>query len=296
MDVQNYRKPYDKAYAEKYNEIWIENELWAPEAKHHIDTLRELITPEVKWLDAGCGTGYFLSQFPGIKRAGFDLSDSMLDQAKKANPDALFFQQANLVNEVSEWNNQWDLVSCTGQPWTYLPTIAEIEVVVKNISGYVNENGKCLLPFFDLTDFSHNELAIFNRESEIPDEMPYINGVIWNVRDNGVDHKNMILPNMDQWIRWFSRYFTKIEILRWPHDQPHLRIARRVLLCSGKRKDGDLSETIIVAHPEHPRNGGLQSSPQFRMTDLPVSYFLQRFKPFSFGFWKKAVKFALKRR
>jgi SAM-dependent methyltransferase len=293
MNTKEYRKPYDAEYAEKYNEIWIENQTWAPEAKHHIDTLKDLISAETKWLDSGCGTGFFLSKFPGISRAGFDLSESMLKQAKKANPDALFFREANLVTQIPEWNNQWDLVTCTGQPWTYLSTIAEIAQVVKNISGYVNENGKCLLTFFDLTDFTHNAIPIFNRESEIPDDQPYINGVIWNTRDNGVSHEDMILPNMDQWIRWFSNYFTKIEILRWPHDPPHLRIPRRTLLCSNKRTAGDLSEAVIIEHSEYPREG--HSITQFKMTDLPVSYFIERFKPFTLNFWKKAIKIALKR-
>lgn len=295
MDTKEYRKPYDPEYAEKYNEIWIENQLWAPEAKHHINTLKELITTETKWLDAGCGTGYFLSNFPGTVRAGFDLSESMLEQAKKANPDALFFKQANLAVEIPEWNNRWDLVTCTGQPWTYLSSLAEIGKAVKNLSGYVNESGKCLLPFFDLTDFTHNTIPIFNRESEIPDDHPYISGVIWNARDNGVSHEDMILPNMDQWIRWFSQYFTKIEVLRWPHDQPHLRIPRRVLLCSGKRLDRDLSEAIIIEHPVPPSENQLHPTTQFKITDLPLSYFIQRFRPLTFNFWKKVIKFALKR-
>jgi SAM-dependent methyltransferase len=291
MDTSKYRKPYDPEYAAIYNDIWINNDIWAPEAQHHIDTLKELVKPDIKWLDAGCGTGYFLSNFPGIERAGFDISASMLEQAKAANPDALFFKQVSLLEEVKEWSNTWDLVTCTGQPWTYLSTMAEIGEAVKNISGYVNEGGKCMLTMFDITDFSFNELPFFNHEREIPNDMAYLNGSFWNLRENGVSHENMILPNIDQWIRWFSLYFTKIEIVRWPHDPPILRIPRRLLLCSGKRSDGDLSETVIIEHPVP----GQQQQPAFKMTDLPLSYFIDRFKPFTFSFWKKSIKYLLKR-
>jgi len=290
MDKKEYRKPYDVQYAAEYNSIWGESELWAPEAKHHIDMLKELLAPGAKWLDAGCGTGFLLNKFPGVARAGFDFSENMLVHAKAANPDALFFKQASLVDEIKEFNNQWDLVSCTGQPWTYIATMPEIAEAVKNLSGYVNETGKCMLTMVDINDFSNNEWQSFYRERDIPDDIPYFNGSIWNLRENGVSHDNMLLPNLDQWVRWFSLYFTKVEIVRWPHDPPMLRIPRRTILCSGKRAAGDLSETTII---EHPIPG--QQEKKFRMTDLPVSYFIDRFKPFSLNFWKKSIKLLLKR-
>ncbi|MHC5820258.1 MAG: methyltransferase domain-containing protein [Nostoc sp.] len=43
-----------------------------------------------KWLEVACGTGYFLSCFPEIERAGLDISPAMLKVAKQANPARIF--------------------------------------------------------------------------------------------------------------------------------------------------------------------------------------------------------------
>src|SRR4051794_568056 len=118
--------PYDEYYASLYDSIWGKNTIWKAEAKFHIQTIAELLKPDTKWLDAGCGTGFFLSQFPEVSRTGFDLSSAMLKEAQKANPSAEAFHQMNLMDDKPEWVNQWGLVTCTGQPWSYLPTLADI--------------------------------------------------------------------------------------------------------------------------------------------------------------------------
>ena len=74
--MNNSNEPvYNEEHAKRYNNTWFNNDVWEPEKKQHIDTLRSLLSENTKWLDAGCGTGYFLSCFPEIKRAGFDSGD-----------------------------------------------------------------------------------------------------------------------------------------------------------------------------------------------------------------------------
>jgi SAM-dependent methyltransferase len=238
--------PYNEDYAARYNDIWIHSETWAPEVRNLINTLTPLIKPDTTWLDCGCGTGYILSQFPGVRRAGMDLSEAMLGQANKANPDALFFRQMNILDDAPEWQGTWDLVTCTGQPYSYLKTIEEIEKVAENLAKWTSENGMCVVLPGDIFDLTYTKLPTFYQESEIPDNSPVVKAVIWNLKENGVVHENMIWPNFDQWVRWMSLYFKNIEVQYWPYNTPILRIPRRVLICSNKREPGDNQPATVT--------------------------------------------------
>ncbi|MEZ5346258.1 MAG: class I SAM-dependent methyltransferase [Pyrinomonadaceae bacterium] len=248
MNSSNSNEPvYSEKYAERYDDIWINNEIWKPETKQHIETLRSLLKENTKWLDAGCGTGYFLSCFPKIERTGFDKSEPMLNQARKANPD-IELKKIDLRKRVDEWEGKWDLVSCTGQPWTYLPLLSDIYTAVRNLAAYTNNDGKLFLTFFDISDFTENHLPQFNTPAAIPESQFFVNGIIWSLNENGTEHKDMVLPNIDQWIRWFSEFFMQIEILHWER-LPHLRISHRSFLCSIKRKPGNTEPSKIIEHP-----------------------------------------------
>lgn len=271
MDISN-APVYNEEYAKRYNDIWINNDTWGPEARNHVDTLRRLLNENTKWLDAGCGTGYFLSRFPAINRAGFDLSAAMLQQARKANPE-IELKKADLRDMIPEWEGKWDLVSCTGQPWTYLPVLSDIQKAVRNLSAYTNSEGKLLLTIFEITDLTENSLPQFYTADAIPENMPVVNGIIWSLNENGAVHKDMLLPSIDQWIRWLSEFFMQIEILRWPHDPPHLRIPRRALLCSIKRNEGDITPSKVI---EHPVPGNINQ----------VSNHHSTAKPWKLRFWK----------
>lgn len=238
---------YNKEYASRYNDIWGDSDKWGPLAKQHIDTFRQLLSEDTKWLDAGCGTGYFMSCFPEIDRTGFDKSEGMLEEAREANP-GIELRKADLRERVTEWEGKWDLVSCTGQPWTYLPVLSDIHTAVSNLAAYTNSEGKLFLTFFDISDFTENSLPQFNSSADIPDDQFFVNGVVWSLNENGAEHKDMILPNIDQWIRWFSEYFMQIEIIHW-NCLPHLRLPHRSFLCSKKRKDGDKEPSNIIDHP-----------------------------------------------
>jgi len=242
--------PYNDEYASSYNNIWIHSDAWAPEARNHVKTISELLTPDTNWLDAGCGTGYFLSQFPGVNRAGFDLSQAMLKQAGKANPDIQFLRQMNLLDEASEWNGMWKLVTCTGQPFSYLATVNEAEKVATNLANWTSKDGKCVVTGVDINDFTYNELPAYYSEADIQEDIPFIPAVIWSLKEAGeVTHTNMIAPGIDQWVRWFSKFFHKIEVNCWPHDPPFLRVPRRIVICSEKRDANDKRPATIVLHP-----------------------------------------------
>jgi len=263
-------EPYDDEYAASYNERWSRNEAFRPEFEHNMATLRALISPQTAWLDAGCGTGVFLSQFPGIKRAGFDRSAAMLTEASKANSSDVLLRQLDLRERADDWVEKWSLVSATGQPWTYLPTMQDIHLAIDNLAAYTAASGTCMISFYDLSDFTSHQLKTHYSEEELGNSF-YVSGIVWNHREDGYLHRHMLLPNADQWIRWLSHHFLHIEVRPWP--VVGLRISRRVLICSQKRPLGDQSSTQVIEQPTG------------RWQDRPLSYFLQRFRPIRPGFW-----------
>ncbi len=250
--------PYDEFYASQYDNIWRKNATWAAESKFHIETISALLSKAESWLDAGCGTGYLLSKFPGVNRAGFDLSPSMLQEARKANPDVEFFNQ-NLIDAKPEWENKWDLVTCTGQPWSYLPVLEDIEKAVENMAAFTSMKGTCMLTPIDLSDLIGIHTPNFFSEHDIHNEVAYITGIFWNYKELDTILHHCISPSLDQWIRWFAKYFHKIEIVYWPHEPAFLIIPRRVIICSEKRAAGDDRPATIVEQPYPSANHNIKA-------------------------------------
>src|SRR2546423_2406165 len=102
---------YDEEYAAHYNERLLLGDAYKETTEFEVSLLQEMLQPAGNWLDVACGTGYMLSQFPGVKRGGLDLSPSMLELAMRANPDADFVL-GDFLDDRPEWRNSWDLVSC----------------------------------------------------------------------------------------------------------------------------------------------------------------------------------------
>lgn len=137
----------------------------------------------------------------------------MIVVAKVDNEDCLFLQQHDISMPIVEWNNQWDFISCTGQPWCYLPSIQKIENVVKNFYDWLNDDGKCLLAPDDV-QITFNCLVNYNFEldNEKIGNKQVMNAIIHSFFDGYSNHQYMIYPLLDQWVRWFSVYFERIDI------------------------------------------------------------------------------------
>ena len=259
--------PYDEQYAEMYNDIWYKNPVWKVEGKFHIQTIAELIKPEGTWLDVGCGTGFLLSNFPDCNRMGLDLSEAMLKQAKKCNPDVRFVQQS-MAEENSALEGAFDLVTCTGQPWSYLTSMDTIEKAVSNLAKWTAKDGKCMLTPIDISDVMDHQLSPVYDLSGVPNETPIITGILWDYKELDTVYHNCLSPNLDQWIRWFSVHFHKVEIFRWPHEPEFLLIPRRVIVCSEKREVGDQRPPVII---EHPVPGGVRKQQEQANTPTYLS-------------------------
>lgn len=228
-------KLYGREYASLYDKMWIDNPVWKEEMNYIQSLIAQHVSADKKWLDAGCGTGFFLKKFKGFPRAGFDLSEGMLEEAKSGNEDCLFLNQHDISMPWAEWNNQWDFISCTGQPWCYLPSMQQIENVVKNIYDWLTVDGKCLLVPDDVQSaFKCSVNYNFDINSEAVVNKQIMNAIIHSFYDGYSNHQYMIYPLLDQWVRWFSVYFERIDIVSKKFDTHH--IPRAYILCSKRRR------------------------------------------------------------
>lgn len=256
MTSEDPRGYYDAEYAAAYDGDWADGPLWSIEAGHTVRSLAQVVSPDTRWLDVGCGTGWFLSRFPGVPRAGTDYSPAMLEQARAANPDALFFQEADAREARAEWDGAWDVVTCTGQPYSYFASIDETEAFAANLAAWTAIDGTCVVQICDLRDLVGHQLT-YDFDDDIADDSSIaLTAALWTWRDStGTLHRNMIWVTLDVWVRWFKRWFKTVEVIEWPHDPPfpYLYAPRRLLVMTDKRRsDDDDGPATVIVHPPMP--------------------------------------------
>lgn len=239
--------PYDDYYAPLYDELWSRNPVWKAEVKFHTQTIGDLLKKGNNWLDVGCGTGYLLSQFPKTDRTGLDFSMAMIKEAKKNNPEVNFIEQSMLDSNPS-LDGAYDLVTCTGQPWSYLSNFEEIEKSVANLASWTSSNGICMLTPIDMSDMIEIQLPKVYDLSQVPNQSSLIRGIWWTYKELDSVYHNCLLPNIDEWVRWFAVYFKKVEILYWPHDPAEMIQPKRAVICSQKREVGNDDPVEIIEH------------------------------------------------
>ena len=187
-----------------------------------------------------------------MPRAGTDLSPAMLEQARAANPDALFFREGDARVDVPEWHDAWDVVSCTGQPYSYFATMDEVEALAANLARWTRPGGTCVVQVCDLLDLSGYQPS-YDFDAEISEGHSIsITGALWSWEDStGTLHRDMVWPSLDVWVRWFKRWFRTVEVVHWPHDPPapYLLAPRRLLVLTDKRVEGDDRPATVVVHP-----------------------------------------------
>lgn len=270
MDPDAVRELYNEDTARTYNERW-HGSNWGNDTDHTADAIGRRVYEGVRWLDVGCGTGHFLSRFPGIDRAGTDLSPSMLAEARAASPDAQFFQEWDFREDNPEWRDRFSLVTCTGQPWSYLETIVETERVIENLAHWTAPGGTCLVLAKDQLDLAGVELPyLIPGEPGFPGEI-YLKGVVWSMVDRSHEHipeigakwhHNMVWPLIDHWVAEMGKYFRTVTVELLPHDPPWMHTPRRVLLGRDKREAGDLTPvTVLHTHAGLPYNDTIAPTP-----------------------------------
>ncbi|MEZ5346257.1 MAG: class I SAM-dependent methyltransferase [Pyrinomonadaceae bacterium] len=245
---------FSAEYAKEYNDRFLLEPLSKVNSDFELSVLKELLSPQTKWLDVGCGTGYFLSQFPDIKRAGLDISPFMLEEAKRANPNAIFFKEGDCRKEYPEWNAEWNLVSCMWLPYTYFDSFSEFETLTTNMINWLSDGGDLLLPVMDIEDFRFGQLVTFE---EIVDKIYpgkiQINGFIWSwiEEETKKKHDCMIAPHVEHVIGLMTPFFETVELIRYPPFQEGW-VSRKAVLARSKTSNTGNGQAEVIRHPIPP--------------------------------------------
>jgi SAM-dependent methyltransferase len=243
-------KIYDEAYSLEYNDRYLVNPFSKVSADTELRVLRSLISPDTQWLDLGCGTGYFLSQFPGIQRAGLDISPEMIRLATRENPDALFLREGDFRKENSEWDGAWTLITCMWAAYSYVDSIQEAEQLIRNMISWTRSGGSIFLPIIDVEDIRPNTNIPYEMEENTFGGKIEMTGVTWTWKEeNGTIHEHLVAPHTEHFIKMLMPFFDKIEVVRYP---PYMLnwTSRKALLATGRRQTKDGSRPAeIVWHP-----------------------------------------------
>ncbi|WP_231459362.1 class I SAM-dependent methyltransferase [Pedobacter sp. Leaf132] len=255
---------YDNGYASDYNERYLLNPFSKVSSDTEVNVFKKLINKQTVWLDLGCGTGYFLSLFPQIKRAGLDISPKMLEIAKVANPDAEFFKEGDFRVDVPEWHNKWSLISCMWGAYCYVNSVKEVESVVSNIISWNSEGGNVFLPIVDLEDVRPNVTIPYEMQIDVFGGKLDLTSVTWSWLEagTGIFHEHLVSPHIEHFIKLFQPYYDEIEIIRYP---PYMQgwVSRKAILAKSKRKIADFTNLGKVVWQEIPEPAVVDPNMQF---------------------------------
>jgi SAM-dependent methyltransferase len=251
MKKEDLLNVYDSTYANDYNERFLLSPFTKPWAEFEQATIEKQIDKEdSRWVDIGCGTGYFLSKFPGKQRAGLDINPEMLKKAKEANPDALFFKEGDFRINIPEWKDSWSLVSCMWTPYNYVDSLKEVEILVSNMIEWTKVGGAIFLPVIDFEELRPRTPVTYDEYAFEFGGNILIDSVTWTwIEENGKVHEHLISPHIGHFIKLMEAYFDKIEVLRYPY---HPAASRKALLATGRRKQVDFEKLAdVIWHEKH---------------------------------------------
>jgi SAM-dependent methyltransferase len=239
MDRRQVLDTYDDAYARTYEERYILSRGYRSKPEFEISILKRLLDDVGgPWLDVACGTGYFLSRFPGVPRAGLDLSPAMLTLARQANPDALVLKEGDFTREVPEWERKWSVVSSLWYSYGLVESLSAVEAFARNLTSWTADGGACFLPVFEPANLGRGiRIPSVLREAGDPPGTIMITSVTWTwIEPSGKRHDHMVAPTMDYMVSLFSEDFDEIDVVMYPPFKPWKRRRRRAIIARGKRR------------------------------------------------------------
>ena len=269
MKKEDIWKIYDHGYANDYNERYLCNPFSEASTNTELNVLKTLINPSTKWLDLGCGTGYFLSQFHGVQRGGLDASPEMIKLARNANPDALFFKEGDFRKDNQEWHGAWTLVTCMWGAYCYVDSVKEVEHVIQNMILWTQTGGAIFLPIVDIEDLRPSIRIPYEETNIVFGGKTAVTSITWTWREeNGKLHEQLVSPSVEHIVNLLKPFFDKIEVVRYP---PYMAdwLSRKGVLATGRRdiKNEDHPANIIWQDVPEAAN----QTPAFRIAMSTVS-------------------------
>ena len=221
MDRSQTLETYDEEYARTYDERFLSHPRYRRRTEFELGVIGGLLDDRGTWLDVACGTGYHLSRFPGVARAGIDLSPAALAVARKANPDAIFLREGDFTEEIPEWEGKWSVTTCLWYSYGLVESVADVRRVIRNLASWTAEGGACFVPICDpellgrriRVPYRHNGVGI-------PPGDLLVTGVSWTwIEPSGKRHENQIAPPVEHMLEMFREDFGAVELVDYPRSK-----------------------------------------------------------------------------
>lgn len=227
---------YDEKYAATYDERFRLNHCQS-RSDHEVEVIRRLLTPGGQWLDVACGTGYILGRFPGVRRAGLDLSAAMLKVATQANQDALFFRHGSFLDDAPEWHGKWDLVSCLWYSYCFVESVAEIKRMIANLARWTSDRGACFVPLCSPALLAPDVHLPYRTAEALNGGTVVITAVTWNwIEESGKQHHNLFAPQIEEMVKLFEEVFSLVELVDCPPEEDRWNPPKKAIIARVPRR------------------------------------------------------------
>ena len=107
-------------------------------------------------MDLACGTGVLcqILHCNGIRASGMDFSAGMIDIARERNPD-IQYEVADMITYRPD--QQYDLITCTGDALNHIGDLADIEKIFRNVYTYTCPGGYFIFDILNENEVSTSE-------------------------------------------------------------------------------------------------------------------------------------------
>jgi len=219
-----------------YNQLaWTDTILARPEDfEEEATTYVNLIKPHLSatsptMLHLGCGAGghdfHFKRHF---SVTGVDLSEGMLEIARKRNPEIQYLQGDMRTVSI---DREFDVVAIPDSIM-YMTTLEDLSAALSNAVAHLKRDGVLLVVAHTREEFRNNNFAYTGEadnthvtvleNNHIVSENTYEAAIVYLIRKGGrleTHHEvhTLGLFSYDQWMRIFDRLLLKVELINLDH-------------------------------------------------------------------------------